>query len=594
MVNYFYTTDGNYTPRDRINTICNKNIESFIDSSSTTTIEDTKKVINEISTNAQLLAAQEIHTNIIKALEAQKRIMQALQASQLADIRLTKAEADQVYSTLGKLHAEATFAVLKLQIIQLSKSEESKQSKQSKQTKQIEEIAQASETAYVRTDLMNNTRENELQEYQILLATQITQNQTIQTTLEQITLVIQTQLLELTETHTRVQSQIQTQLKEQTKAYSEILTQTQKYIPKLESLLTKAQTLFVEAQTAHKLAIHALQKQILATEATQAAQKVNLLIITLLQKPTSFKTFLADLSKSITMREIIKTLQNKCFLAQKEATQIALFQSNESTQLKHSKQASLAFQASQVTLSKSTFINDTSINVLNRKPTQNLTEEKVEEMRILQILEKAYLEQVQEAQTTQIALAQVVQETQKQATLTHESLTYITNSVQKQILKQVQEAQKQEAQKQEAQKQEAQKQATQKQATQKQETQKQEAQKQETQKQETQKQEAQKQATQKQETQKQEAQKQETQKQETQKQETQKQETQKQETQKQETQKQEAQKQATLTRESPTYVTNAVQKQINDKSKLYLLYIGGGCVGFILFCILIYIVFYIN
>lgn len=52
MVNYFYTTDGNYTPVDRIITICNKNIESFIDSSSTTTIEDTKKVINEISTNA--------------------------------------------------------------------------------------------------------------------------------------------------------------------------------------------------------------------------------------------------------------------------------------------------------------------------------------------------------------------------------------------------------------------------------------------------------------------------------------------------------------------------------------------------------------
>ena len=529
MVNYFYTTDGNYTPRDRINTICNKNIESFINSSSTTTIEDTKKVINEISTKAQLLATQEIHTNVIKALEAQKQIIQALQALQIADIRRTKArqsdntlrspeailaiaEADQVYRTLGKLHFAATAAAQKLQIIQ---SVQSSKLVQSIQSNQIEKIGQTSLTSYIQMNLMNNAREKAikseypgeqpivvvtaqekaLQEYQTLLATQITQSQTIQTTLEQITLVIQRQLLQLTETHTRVQSQIQTQLEEQTKAYSEILTQTQKYIPELESPLIKAQTLFVEAQTAHKLAIHALQKQILATEATQAAQKVNLLIITLSQKPISSETFLADMIQSLTIREIITTLQNKCFLAQKEATQIALFQSNESTQLKHSKQTSLAFQASQVTLSKSTFINDTSINALNRTPTKNLTEEKVESMRILQILEKAYLEQVQEAQTTQIALAQVVQETQKQVTLTRESLTYVTNAVQKQV-----------------------------------------------------------------------------------------------------TLTRESLTRESLTRESLTYATNAVQKQkqINDKSNLYLLYIGGGCVGFILFCILIYTVFTSN
>lgn len=521
MVNYFYTTDGNYTPVDRIITICNKNIESFIDSSSTTTIEDTKKVINEISTNAQLLATQEIHTNVIKALEAQKQITQALQALQLADIRRTKArqsdntlrsseailaiaEANQIDSTLGKLNINATIVIQKLQIIQ---SVQTPKSEQSMQSKQIEEIAQASLTTYIQTDLINDAREKAikseypglqpivvvraqekaLQEYQTLLVTQITQNQTIQTTLEQITRVIQTQLLQLTETRTRVQSQIQTQLEEQTKAYSKILTQTQKYIPELESSLTKAQTLFVEAQTAHKLAIHALQKQILATEATQVAQKVNLLRITLLQKPNSYKTFLTDMIQSFAIREIITTLQNKCFLAQKEATQIALFQSTESKQLNHSKQTSLAFQASQVTLSKSTFINDTSINALNRTPAKNLTEEKVESMRILQILEKAYLEQVQEAQTTQFALAQVVQETQKQVTLTRESLTNVTNAVQKQ----------------------------------------------------------------------------------------------------------ETLTHKSITNEPQTYVTNTVQKQkqINDKSNLYLLYIGGGCVGFILFCILIYTVF---
>lgn len=377
------------------------------------------------------------------------------------------------------------------------------------QSKQIEEIAQASLTTYIQTDLINDAREKAikseypglqpivvvraqekaLQEYQTLLVTQITQNQTIQTTLEQITRVIQTQLLQLTETRTRVQSQIQTQLEEQTKAYSKILTQTQKYIPELESSLTKAQTLFVEAQTAHKLAIHALQKQILATEATQVAQKVNLLRITLLQKPNSYKTFLTDMIQSFTIREIT-TSQNKCFLAQKEATQIALFQSTESKQLKHSKQTSLAFQASQVTLSKSTFTNDTLNNALNKTPAENSTGEKVESIRIFQILEKAYLEQVQEAQTTQFALAQVVQETQKQVTLTRESLTNVTNAVQKQVT-----------------------------------------------------------LTHK-----------------------------------------------SITSEPQTYVTNTVQKQkqINDKSNLYLLYIGGGCVGFILFCILIYTVFTSN
>jgi hypothetical protein len=300
MSNYFYTTngdyttDGNYTTKcihtqDNIYTISNKNIETFENSSSEKTIEDTKKVINEISTNAQLLAAQEIHTNVIKALEAQKQTTQALQALQLADIRRTKArqsdntlrsqeaiiaiaEATQINNSLVKLHVNATIAIKKLQIIQ---SIQSSKSEQSIQSKQIEEITQASLTTNIQMDLINDAREKAikseysgvtaqekaLQEYQTLLATQITQSQRIQTTLEQITLVIQTQLLQLTEKHTRVQSQIQTQLEEQTKAYSEILTQTQKYIPELESPLTKAQTLFVEAQTAQKLSIHALQKQ---------------------------------------------------------------------------------------------------------------------------------------------------------------------------------------------------------------------------------------------------------------------------------------------------------------------------------------------
>ena len=513
MSNYFYTTNGDYTTdgnyttkcihtRNNIYTIPNKNIETFENSSSKKTIEDIEKVVNEISTTELIVQAQETHTLVIKAIEAQKLVTQAIQELHQAEMLRTKTiqtyniekakqvqqaqqvvEVEELFEEIGnttktiekiltqvittQLTASSlVFAIKTMQTIQ------TQQLKQTQQSIQIEQFVQSGVTILKNCILIRDVSKKSKTSDHILFYNKMQQNPEsiknqnvlatqaieLQKNLEKLSEITQLQISQAKEKHIQVQAQAMKETQTQAMKEAETLTRAKVLIetqtPELTPVLNGNFELLIKLQKAHRLAIEALQMQILATYATKVAHAAQLLIEPLLKKEKNIAEMTTDIFFEVLIQsrgliEILPTTQKKAFITQQKATQIAQLQSEQSSQLKHSKEALQAFQTSQEALSKARITNDTSTKTRYYSHVITLTDETLR----IQLLQKAFSEQIQQAHASESMLAIVVHVTRELVQGTKEVIEKIT-----------QEAQKQEAQKQEAQKQavqEAQKQAVQ-------------------------------------------------------------------------------------------------------------------------------------